>query len=663
MNKKQKEKMMKKESLKKRNLITNQGAKSRGITLVALVITIVILIILSAVTINTLWGKNGLITQAQTAKLMTKFSTYKEELEIFSTGKKLENLEFTAESLNAGNTTLSYNTKTEEGGNIQTVITSMENIYAEKFEIIKGELLLYAANDLEKSVAEALGIKVSPYLIIDGVLISADINLGLQTSDGKIELPERVTEVGEGAFSGVEGIKEIIIPGTVKVVQKNAFSYNTEVQKVTIKDGVVSIKESAFKGCTSLIEITMPDTIETVGEDAFKDCESLISVRLSNNIEILEDSVFQSCSELTTINMPTNLKEISMNTFGWCYKLDNINIPAGVSSINSTSFTNCNALYNITVDSGNTVYEIEDGIIYNKVESSMIFLPIVSEEETITIKEGIKEIKSNALSVCKNMKVLNLPSSLVYISGDSFNNLKLLEEINVSTSNTHLKESDGYLTNLDGDELIYIVPTKSEINIPESIKKIGIRAIQNRNITKIMIPDTVEELEHYIFYNTQNLRTIEIGKGVTELDPKFKLAYGTLPDDIEVIIDGENPKYKTEGNLIINKLENEVVTYIANVETQTVPEGIEKLGKSAFVYMDATNIILPTTLKEIGEKCFEDSTKLLEINIPNSVEIIGENAFNDCASLEKIVIYKEKNSIEGAPWGAPKADRAVQWLM
>ena len=53
--------------------------REKGITLIALVITIIVLIILAGVTINTLVGKNGIITQAQRAKQETE-EKQKEEL-------------------------------------------------------------------------------------------------------------------------------------------------------------------------------------------------------------------------------------------------------------------------------------------------------------------------------------------------------------------------------------------------------------------------------------------------------------------------------------------------------------------------------------------------------------------------------------------------------
>ena len=45
--------------------------REKGITLVALVVTIVVLLILAGVSINFVFGENGLITQAQEAKRKT----------------------------------------------------------------------------------------------------------------------------------------------------------------------------------------------------------------------------------------------------------------------------------------------------------------------------------------------------------------------------------------------------------------------------------------------------------------------------------------------------------------------------------------------------------------------------------------------------------------
>ena len=52
--------------------------KTKGITLIALVITIIILLILAGVTIASLSGENGILKNATQAKLNTEIATEKE---------------------------------------------------------------------------------------------------------------------------------------------------------------------------------------------------------------------------------------------------------------------------------------------------------------------------------------------------------------------------------------------------------------------------------------------------------------------------------------------------------------------------------------------------------------------------------------------------------
>ena len=69
-----------------------RGAREQGITLVALVITIIILIILATVAINFAFGNNGLITQAEKARDMTANSTVQEETAMNSMVDELANV-------------------------------------------------------------------------------------------------------------------------------------------------------------------------------------------------------------------------------------------------------------------------------------------------------------------------------------------------------------------------------------------------------------------------------------------------------------------------------------------------------------------------------------------------------------------------------------------
>ncbi len=65
----------------------------------------------------------------------------------------------------------------------------------------------------------------------------------------------------EGAFSNLEGLKTIVIPGTVKEIGMNAFKNNKTLEKVIIQEGVEKIGESAFERCTNLKTIELPESI------------------------------------------------------------------------------------------------------------------------------------------------------------------------------------------------------------------------------------------------------------------------------------------------------------------------------------------------------------------------------------------------------------------
>ena len=63
----------------KRKKSIKKGTK--GITLIALVITIIVLLILAGITIGAITGQNGTINQANAAKEQTEIAQEKETLE------------------------------------------------------------------------------------------------------------------------------------------------------------------------------------------------------------------------------------------------------------------------------------------------------------------------------------------------------------------------------------------------------------------------------------------------------------------------------------------------------------------------------------------------------------------------------------------------------
>ena len=76
-------------------------------------------------------------------------------------------------------------------------------------------------------------------------------------TDTFVSIPDKITSIGDEAFSGNEIITSIEIPSSVEQI-----SYN------------------AFKNCTALTSVILPDSIEKVGPGAFEGCTALTSVQI-----------------------------------------------------------------------------------------------------------------------------------------------------------------------------------------------------------------------------------------------------------------------------------------------------------------------------------------------------------------------------------------------
>ena len=61
--------------------------EKRGITLIALVVTIIILVILAGVTINLVFGNDGIIERSKEARFKTHFSEIQEKVSLYVADK------------------------------------------------------------------------------------------------------------------------------------------------------------------------------------------------------------------------------------------------------------------------------------------------------------------------------------------------------------------------------------------------------------------------------------------------------------------------------------------------------------------------------------------------------------------------------------------------
>ena len=639
---------------------------NNGITLIALVITIIVLLILASVTIAAISGDNGILNNASLAKVSTEFASYKEEVELYKTNKMLDNYDFDADTLTAGKTTIEYEGKPEgETGNIKTVIQDLDDKYIDKFIIINGTLYLMATgetSDVEVKAAQNTGIEVMPYEISEeGELLSSNVNLALQGENGTLVIPDIVTSIGYGAFSGVEGLKKIILPPSVTEIEAYAFANNKELEEVEIQGDLISIGEYAFDNANNLTKINLPDSISYIGARAFRST-NLNSITIPINVNTLSEGIFANCRNLNTVIMQEGLKTIQN------IALQNTNIyqlsfPSTLQSINGTAFTNCNNLDEFDL-SNNDYFVYESGMLMPISKESIIFISAntIKNMTTFEIPEGIKSFTVD-LSQYTNLKELIIPSTLTGISARYLPTS--IESVEVNDGNNKYISENGIL--YTNDNILALCYSKnSNIIIQEEITELAEYSFkQATNAEIINLPDSLEKIEIRAFSQNAKIQEINIGENVSYIDPLFKgLNYSGI-----INIDSENPYYESKDNIIYKKDANGDPTTLVRVQyeingTIQIKSTVKEIGNASFYgQRKMTEIAILEGVETIADRAFCYCSILKKVEIPSTVTSIGANCFADATNeLEEIIIHNTEGSIQGAPWGAVKGMRVVQWV-
>ena len=153
----------------------------------------------------------------------------------------------------------------------------------------------------------------------------------------------------------------------------------------------------------------------------------------------------------------------------------------------------------------------------------------------------------------------------------------------------------------------------------------------NKNITGVSIPESIERIGRLAFRGCQNLLKIEIPASVEVIgDSAFEWCTSLR----SITVDKDNPGYKSENNCLLTK-NGETLKW--GCYESVIPDGVKIIGIGAFEGCGAlTEITIPDSVKTISFRAFYNCEKLKSINIPDSVETIGQYAFAYCSALQTV---------------------------
>lgn len=422
-----------------------------------------------------------------------------------------------------------------------------------------------------------------------------------------VSIPNSVTSIGYGAFSGCSGLKSISclselppaldnddtfealydvavlnIPEaaainylttswslfkdirlvdseeTLKTVQNGDLNYRLIPSSVTGANNIAVIVPGKY---SELTDITIPDRftdtdvryyVEAIGYNAFKGCSRLMSVSFNsrNKTRLIGAYAFAE-SGITEITLPETVESIGEYAFNQCYHLTSVSIPEKIQVINDYTFSRCSALTSVDIPS------------------------------------SVTSIGERAFEFCKALTEIEIPGSVKNIFPSAFQSC----------------------TNL------------SKLTLNEGLETIGMSAFLSTALAEITIPKTVTNIDSYAF-------RIDV---LTEDRPIGRLNIPDLEAWMNIDFEDEfsNPMMYCN-SVFLNDIE---------LTELVVPEGIKEIKPYVFEWCRSLkSLVLNDELLSIGQFSFTGCHNLSYMKINKGLQKIGNYAFADCGLIESVTI-------------------------
>jgi len=205
----------------------------------------------------------------------------------------------------------------------------------------------------------------------------------------------------------------------------------TTIIALIISDSVTSIGNVAFFGCGALNSVTIPNSVTSIGNYAFRDCSGLISVIISDSVTNIGNAPFANCSGLTSINVAVNNIRYSSNDGILYTKLQDtliqcpggktgiVIIPNSVTNLGYGAFAFCSGITSISVAVSNIRYSSNEGILYSKLQDTLIQYP-AGRMGTAVIPNSVTSIGDFAFYSCYGLDSVTIPNSVTSIGNYAF---------------------------------------------------------------------------------------------------------------------------------------------------------------------------------------------------------------------------------------------------
>ena len=493
-----------------------------------------------------------------------------------------------------------------------------------------------------------------------------------------VKLPSSVTEIGDGAFdeTGIVSIdggvtnNDLVIPDHITTLRFEAFACNGGIYSVKIPASVTLIEPMAFRSCSNLKSFSV-DKDNPVYKMAdgwlIENGTTLHSCPIQQEAEKLVVSegikeiaryaaTMYSIKGLKEVVLPSTLKKIGVSAFGSLEKIIcNATEPAELVIEGSEE--------KYWYPFGEETFEIATLYVpqgskekYMAAEGWKKFKNIVEIEEQSELNDGDWFMDKTAEGLDMNFQVISAKDKTCKVAAKKFDRVFHAIDVNTEGTVTIPAEVNGFKVVAIDDMAFYFCGGVTSFVLPEGLISIGAEAFEKCWAVKSFnIPSTVTTIKGGAFYNCLFER-ITIPKSVTSIGEEIFFWCFNLKS---VEVEAGNPVYDSRDNCnaIIETATNKLV---ATCQTSTIPEdvkiigsyacggndsfsaslseGIEVIEDRAFHRCSLGSIILPSTVKSMGEELFVDEHRTCESLISVTVQSaepckISDKTFAGCPNL------------------------------
>ncbi len=364
-------------------------------------------------------------------------------------------------------------------GSEQTISVSNVKLGYEFLGWYEGELLLTSELDYTFVVSNVEKVFVAKFSLDKAKALEAFVYTSTATtctitgvqdvSVTELTIPDFVTQIASGAFSGCSSLTSITIPfvggsrktatdtdqypfgyifgtssytggtatkqyyygSSTSSVTSSTYYIPSSLKSVTVTGG--NILYGAFRDCSGLTSIEIPDSVTTIGSSAFWGCSGLTSIEIPNSVTTIGTNAFYDCSGLTSVEIPNSVTSIGNSAFEYCSGLTSIEIPNSVTTIGDSAFEGCSGLTSITVESGNSIYHSSGNCIIATASKTLV---LGCKNSIIPSDGSVTAIGNGAFFKCSSLTSIEIPNSVTTIGHYAFESCSGLTSIEIPNSVT-----------------------------------------------------------------------------------------------------------------------------------------------------------------------------------------------------------------------------------